>query len=210
MQGMSFGQKLSYLWYYFKWPVLLIIVVAIGLGFFIRDWLKAQNENVILSLSLANANSFAVEETELFRNFPVSFGYDEDEIVSVDSGFQVDLVNMDARSAQAFQILAAQFVIGEVDLFICDEALFGRLAQNGGFSSLEEILTPELRSQWSDRLWWYEDQESGELLCCGVRMDGSTLQGNEIFSEEQIVVAGITGRAPHQETAVEMLQYLLP
>ena len=206
MKSMTGREKIAYLWYYYKWLVLGVLFGAVLLGWFLHDWIQASNSGAILNVTLVNAAP--AEDGALFADFPRLLGYEGEGEVYVDDTVSIDLEHADARSAQAFQILAAEFTVGEIDLFVSDEALFGRMADNGGFLPLEALFPEGLPEAWADRLYYHEDPQTGEKSACGLLLTEGPLHGAGCYPPGQPLLAGVGGRSARAEEAAEMLLYL--
>ena len=206
LKGMSGKQRLAYLWYYYKWLVLGVLLGGALLGWFVHDWLAASNTPVILNVTLVNAAQ--PEAPALFDGFPALYGYEEDETVYVDDSLRIDLEAQDARNAQSYQILSAQFAIGEVDVFVSDPELFGRMASNGAFLPLDALLPAETLAQREGGVYLLTDPQTGETSPCGLLLEESALVRAGYYPEGQTLVAGVGSRSAHTEAAAQMLEFL--
>ena len=200
------GQKAAYLWYYYKWPVLGVMLGMALLGWFLHDWLRASNSHYILNVTLVNAAP--AEDSTLFADFPLRFGYEADEEVYVDATVSIDLKNADARSAQAFQILAAEFAIGEIDLFVSEAELFSRMAENGGFLPLDTLFPEGLPAAWTEYLFYSGGAPAGGETAYGLLLTDTPLHAAGCYPPGTPLVFGVGGRSGHTEAAAEMLLYL--
>ena len=212
LRAMSGRQRLSYLWYYYRLPFLIALGALVLLGLFVRDWQRGGDS--FLTVTLVNADAARAEESGLFTAFPSAFGYAPEDAVTVDATLRVDLARQDAASAHSYQILAAEFLTGEIDLFVSDPELFAALAQNGAFAPLTEYLEPDQLEAWQGALLYPPDAapaalpDAGQPEPCGVLLRCCALHRAGVYPESQAVAVGIGGRSGNPEAAAQMLDFL--
>lgn len=184
-EGMTAKQKAAYYWSYYKWFYILAagaVILAIFIGITIH---RQMNREIILHLTLVNANGDAVDKTEGFNRFLKSYGYSDHAEIEVDGKLTVNLDGSDVQSANTLQLLAANFLSGDIDIFVSDQELFEMESKRNAFLGLEDLLTEEQAAALSDLFWYGTDPDTGAEVPFGIRLSGCP-----IVTEEGLYEAG--------------------
>ena len=199
---------MAYFWYYYIWFLLIGAGLAIRVIVMIVQTVRTPSD-YIAEVVLVNGDQLETDESDYFDRFITEKGYEEGEdYLYVDASFQVDVENQSGTSASSFQILAAMFAGGEIDVFISDEGIFRLEAENHGFYDLREVLPEELLEKYEDKLFYCEDPETGEQTPYGFLLDESALYTEEtIFANVPIV--GIASQSSELDVDTDLIEYLL-
>lgn len=208
MKDMLPAEKTAYLWYYYKWFFLIgagiaimVIVMAVQIYRAPRDYLA--------EVVLVNADQIEAEKTDYFDNFITDYGYEEDEdYLFVDASIGIDLENQAGTSASGYQILAAMFASGEIDVFVSDEAVFRMEAQNNGFYDLSEVLPEELLEKYGDKLLYCENPQTGEQTPYGIILDESRIYTKETMFVD-VPVVGVASQSALLDVDADLIAYFL-
>ncbi len=135
LKNMNTGQKIDYLWTYYKWVlvVILIVILVIYLGVTMYRNIRTTE---LLSIAVIDADTATEEnqarmEEDLLEWLQSGKGYEE---VSVDTSIQSgeDYVSTAKR--------VATIGSGAMDLLICGEEAYDSFAEQDVFLSWEEVL----------------------------------------------------------------------
>ncbi len=204
LKGMSFKEKLSYLWFYYKWIIIGGILLVLVGSILVSNYYKASHTNSILEVTLINASAVEADQSTAFLEFPGTLEDSEgDEVVSVDASLTIDLNKQDARSAASFQVLSAKLISGETDIIVCQEELFLKEQENNAFLPLEEVLSKEDMEKAKDDLVMI----SGKAY--GIRLKGSAIQDGAVYPKDSELIIGVTSTGRDIETAGEFLKWFV-
>ncbi len=125
--------------------------------------------------------------------------------------------NMDAEMDYAVQTqITVQFAAGDIDLFILDELVFNRVASNGAFIPLEDLISSlgVNASEIGIRSAIIEYDELGNIESMQEeKIYGLDITGSKLLSDSGLVgdrmIAAIRVNAKHYDNAVELLKLLL-
>ncbi len=166
-EGMTRKQKVGYYWYYYKWFYILA-AFAVILSIFIGVTIYRQmNRDIVLNFTAVNGHGYALDRTDLFDRFLREYGYEEKAEVEVDE-LTVELDGSNPVSSNTLQLLAAQFLSGDIDVFLSDAELYEKESERSAFLDLREILTEDMLERISDKLWYGTDPETGEEVPYGI------------------------------------------
>lgn len=166
LSGMSWKEKLQYIWTYYK-PVLAAAAGLILVIVFICQVVENSKYETILGIGVIGANMPEDTETvqeELQQQFGTGSKYDK---VSLDTSFMMqDVENADYSMVMKFTtVVAAQ----DLDILITNEAVYDHYSEQGMFTDLSAIFTPEECDKYgiekgsdrldiTDTLWLAENQ----------------------------------------------------
>lgn len=202
------GQKVAYFWYYYKWFVIIFGGLAVAL-IALAKYMYRTPTDYMAEVVLVNANSDAADDTDYFDDFISAYGYEEGyDYLYVDSSMTMDVDGSDESAASTYQILAAMFLTGEIDVFVSDEDVFEMQAENNGFYDLTELLSDEMLEEYGDDLYYYENEETGETVLCGIYLNDSPLCTEEGIYEE-VPIAGIGSQSAITDIDIDILSYFL-
>ena len=154
----------------------------------------------VLQVTLVGADSLEEEKSSLLEDYRKAAGYEDGETLTLDTSLYYDPGAQDQRSASSLQILAAQFLSGEIDVFAGDKELFEKEAENHAFLVLEE---------YRDALIYSEDDSDGGSYPSGILLKDTRLTEDRFYSEGQIIAIGVGSRSASPEEAGSCITYLL-
>ncbi len=203
LKDMSFKEKLSYIWFYYKWVILGALFLTVAGVILINNYSRAMHVNSILEVTLINSDAIAADESTVFSDFLDTLEDTEgDEVITVDSSLVIDLAKQDYRSAASFQVLSAKLLSGDTDIIVCEKELFLMEQENGAFLPLDEVLSREEMEKTKDLV-----TVSGKIY--GIRLFESVLQDGSIYPKDSELVMGVASTSRDPETAVKLLKWFL-
>lgn len=187
--------------------ILLLCLLSAGvLGGCGQEEGKADS---VLRVTLVGADSLEAEKSSLLEDYRKAAGYEDGETLTLDTSLYYDPGAQDQRSASSLQILAAQFLSGEIDVFAGDEELFEKEAENHAFLNLEEAVPESVLEEYRDALIYSEDDSDGGSYPSGILLKDTRLTEDRFYSEGQIIAIGVGSRSASPEEAGSFITYLL-
>lgn len=161
MKGRPFKEKAGYFFDYYKWPVIIVLVIAIWLGTTL--WQKATAPDICLTGVLFNTSDLLAEE----KIQQIIDGFSREQ--ELEPGKETILLHTDltyfeeegfaSSNYESIQILSAWILAGEVDFIIADASLMEQLAAKG---YLLEIADPA--QDWQMMSAYLLDVSGSEIL----------------------------------------------
>ena len=115
------------------------------------------------------------------------------------------------RDVKKLEKFAAQVAAQEVDVMIADPDTFNQYAENGYLGGLNEFLSEETLSRYSDRLIYANipDDDTEEEVPVGIDIaDCALLQETQAYAGYDNVYFGILVNTEHAENAEKFLEYI--
>ena len=214
-------QKLAYFWYYYKWHVIISVIIIGMLVSFIYQYVNRKDtvfNAVLLNASLLDQMS------------------SEQPDITFDTSIRIVEDSMDETSVTSTQKLMVYVAANELDSMITDFDSFQKYANSSLFYDLRDILTEE-QLQALEPYFYYVDravvlaieaanddlnsdyipeysdplhpEEMQDPVPVGICLTGcKDLTDNYYFRGDGIVM-GIYANAKHADTAVDLAEYLL-
>ena len=196
LASMTLGQKIGYLWEYYKIWLLILAVVIMFISMFVTMYQNSQKINL---MGLAVANSTTLSDTSgVTEDLIEMLGTgDEHETVTVDTSyyFNEDIANTDPNIIMKFStMVAAQ----SMDVLISSEHVMDYYKDQEMFLMPSEYLSEEQIAALGDRVSEY-----------GVRIDGSSLLEKWDLVAYEPVYFTVIANSPNVENAVKLLEKLV-
>lgn len=196
LASMTLGQKIGYLWEYYKIWLLILAVVIMFISMFVTMYQNSQKINL---MGLAVANSTTLSDTSgVTEDLIEMLGTgDEHETVTVDTSyyFNEDIANTDPNIIMKFStMVAAQ----SIDVLISSEHVMDYYKDQEMFLMPSEYLSEEQIAALGDRVSEY-----------GVRIDGSSLLEKWDLVAYEPVYFTVIADSPNVENAVKLLEKLV-
>lgn len=231
-------QKLAYFWYYYKWYVIISVIVIAMIVSFIHQFLDRKDPafyTVLLNASLLDQMSS--EQPDFITDFAEKEGIDlNTSEITFDTSIRIIEDSMDETSVTSSQKLMVYAAANELDSMITDFTSFQKYANSSMFHDLRDILTEE-QVQALEPYFYYVDREvvraiesanddlntdyapeypdplhpedMQDPVPVGICLTGcKDLTDNYYFRGDGIVM-GIYANAEHAQTAVDLAEYLL-
>ncbi len=197
-------RKLYFIWDYYKIPVISVLSVAVLL--LLSAAFSIGRGDIAMYAVLVNANE-EVESTVLDDLLSRS-GMDlEGKTVQVTASYKLGQDYSEAYDVQTLQVLAAEFAIGDLDLFAADESVFQSYAEKDAFVDLSLFIETELLDQHQENLYIYEN-EDGYSIVGGIWLrEGSPLHQAGYYSAD--VLLGVVANAQNLDEALAVAHQLV-
>ena len=173
-KGMKLGfwKRLGWILSYYYLPIICAIAVIATASYIIYLNVRPQRTAI---LNVTMVNGITVTESDLFDRYLERAGYNiKEDTARVSNYIQINFDGTDQHAWDYYEIVSAQFLMGEIDLFISDGTLFTSYANNGAFLDVSEYLTPEQLEQYEDCILYVTNSSTGEQMACGLVLGPDT------------------------------------
>lgn len=160
-------KKLSYLWHYYKWPVIIIIMIVTFTTNYIYT-LVTRPEPLLHGIVLNTNNDDAYTDGEkLISDFAQKYAINTSDyslVLETNLYYQTTEVSAAAASNyEAMQVMLTRSSTGELDFITGDLDSLVALGYNEFFSDLSEILSPEQYALYEPYMFYIDKVIIGEL-----------------------------------------------
>ena len=200
--AMPFKKKLEHIWDYYRWHILIFLVVVFALGTWISQ--AIHQTEPILQVEMVNAYGSS-DGGEAFADFLQQQGipYYEDAVIV---GRNIQLDGPDAsQNYGAAQMLFCTIAAGEPDLIFWDTDEVFPMIDEGPLLDLRELLPEELLQEEKDSLVY--GKLNGETYPCGIYLEGNPWVQEHNYYVNCTASVAVTCR--DRELAKNFLLYLL-
>lgn len=202
---MGFWKRLGWVLNYYKLQILAITAAVVVVGYILYINLRPQRE-IILDVMIVNGNTVA--ESDLFDRYLDQAGFDIlENRAYVSNGIQIRFDGTDSHAYDYYEIVSAQFLTGEIDLYFSDGALFTSFANYNAFQDVSEYMTPEQLERYEDSILYVTNTETGEQMACGIILPPGTEVCDTYFFETCYM--GLSASFFHEEEALGVVQQIL-
>lgn len=133
-------EKLAYFIDYYKWHVIVAVLVVFMVISIIRDMLN-QKESILYTCLL---NTMELDASEYNNAFAESLGIDTEKYELIfDAETWIDINSMDEATMASSQKLVARLAAGELDIMITDTDSVTNYSYQADFLTMKELLSPE-------------------------------------------------------------------
>ena len=208
LKNSSLSKKIGYFWDYYRYHVIIIIILALFLGNFLHNFLSRKDT----VLSIAYINAFPNIEDEIFiEEFEqyINLNQKKQEVL-LDSGYYIDDASTSPYSTTYHQKFSTRCMSGMLDVVLADENNFISYGKQNFFTDLRTVFSEEELSRYSDSLLYVDLSSDTE--------NNTVPIGIEITSYPKILSTssypnshayfGIIHGSDHVETALTYLEYL--
>ena len=199
----------GFIWDYYKWFIIVGIVVIAAVVGTIRHFISYKDP--IVQIALVNCNKMQMEEEKEpdFTEFMETYGYDSGkEEVKVDVATDVDINSTSTADVYSFQSFIALTAAGGVDVLAADEETYKFIAECRAVVSLEEHLPEGFMEKYKEDIIYAKNMDTGEDFPAGVRIENNPWMVEYGFYGEDCVI-GFGNGTKKAEAAVRMLLYIL-
>lgn len=152
----SFGEKLKYYIYYYKWHAMGVLAAVALLIWFTVDMLNSKD--LAMFGVFLNASSTTLESPEEFAEDLAGYmNVNLDEYaLSFEHTFRMGK-QMDQLGLQANQTIMVYLAAGDLDVMTMDEYNFNKYAYRTAYSDLRTHLSEDILEQYKDYLFYMDD-----------------------------------------------------
>ncbi len=147
MKDMTFSGKVSYIWEYYKWHILITILVLIALISFIVDRVTAKE--TVFYVTFINSSLTDPSKSTLMKDFSrteSSFDPKKEQMI-LDTGSFMNLAEPDAVTMAYDEKMAASYAVGFVDVTVADRDIIEKYGAVGAYANLDYLLDDDLKEQ---------------------------------------------------------------
>ncbi len=205
LKEMSFQDKLSYLWEYYRIHAAVIIGVIALISYIIYEIITPNVENQLYVAVINNTiseevwNQYSINTTEyLGLNL-------ETEEIQLNYNFYLKSEDEYAMAMQ--QALTTYIAAGEVDVIIAPESTFKGYVYAGYFEKISNQLPTDLYTGLADYVFISDTEEVPEKNVYGIYLTDTKLFSENANNTDPYVL-GILVNAGNKENAAEFLRML--
>ena len=206
-KALSKKQKVGYIWDYYRWHILIAIVVIAFAGSLIHHY--ATYKESVLDIIMINCNYAYTNDTPGLEEYCDMIDINpEKETVAVDVSLTFSEADTYSTNYYSDQSLTLKLSVGGGDILFCNENVFMEYATAHSFTDLSTVLTEEELAEWSDSLIYVTDEETNYEYPCGIVLpekNWSTIYGYYNGSK----YFGIGCNAENLDNAVTFFRYVL-
>lgn len=233
LKDASLKKKLAYFWEYYKWYVIVPLLVLIFGGWAVYDIVTAKD--VAFYSVMLNASEY-VHATESKQEFAELINLDTDKYeVMWDSSMHIQPSGADEISYTSAQKLFAYTAAAELDTMVANATGFQKYANSSTFYDMRDLLTEEQIAKYEPFFYYVDWKLVEEIEAANDALDDSyvpvytdptkpeemeqpvpvgvfvsdckKLTDNYYYREDDIVL-GVYVNSPRPELAVTYLEYL--
>lgn len=209
MSGMTWGQRLGYIWDYYKplMVAILVIIACISIGVTIY---QNKQINHIVQVYMTNCNNLEMDSDQIAADFGEYIGgLEKHDEVNVDTSLFLDQEDMSEAAMAGQMKMMALSAAGDMDLVLFDEENYERYCEGGALENLEELLTEEELAQWSDLLVPGTDKESGTKGMYALQLQDAPVLVKQNAYMGGPVYGAVMVTSQRKDMAVTFLRFLL-
>lgn len=206
-KDLTFGKKLTYIWDYYKWFIIIAVTVIIIIANAVPQIIENSKETVLYSVFI-NTQIESQESTSLMDDFTDSAGIDlTNKKIILDTSMKINRDVADTISMQSNQKLLALFSTNKLDVIVCDKDNFEFFASQGCFKTIEEVLPDDLYQKYKPYMLEASSGDSSKAVY-GIDLKNSKiLQKENAYIVDPILTFCVNSK--NTEHAVAFLNYLL-
>ena len=208
LKDSPFSKKLGYFWDYYRYHVIVIIVLALFLGNFLHSVLSRKD----IVLSIAYINAFPNVEDEIFiEDFEQYLDLNpKKQEVLLDSGYYIDDTSASPYSTTYHQKFSTRCMSGMLDVVLADETNFISYGKQSFFTDLREILSDEELDFYSDALLYVKlsSDAGSESIPIGIEITSFPKILSTSSYPNSHAYFGIIHGSDHTQAALSYLEYL--
>jgi hypothetical protein len=205
LKDMSFQDKLSYLWEYYKIHATVTVVAVVLIIYIIHEIITP---DIKTQFYAAIINSTIDSETlqEYSDAFAKQLELDPTtQSVELNDQFYLSTASETASSMQ--QVLTTYIAAGEIDVIIAPESDFKNYAYYGYVAKLSDELPTDVYSALTDSFYLTDTEEDSDKNAYGIYLDNSDLFKDLKYNSESYVL-GIVPNYSHEDNTIEFIKYL--
>ena len=162
LAGKTFGEKVEYLWTYYKW-VLLVIAIGAGLISTVATGIRNRNTETLYSGMLVNTD-ISEEGTQFLTDdfFAYLGGNEKKQNMVLTSTYFRNSENSDPEmDSVAVMRLMASVLAGDLDYTLLNDVAYEAYQDQLLFTALGEVLPAQLLEQYAEQIVYFTDTEQG-------------------------------------------------
>ncbi|MCR5746672.1 MAG: hypothetical protein K6G03_03100 [Lachnospiraceae bacterium] len=222
LKEMDLKHKISYIWDYYKLPIIIAIIFIFSVSSFIYNRVTAKQ--TVFYVAMLNANTSSVSENNLLTGFADTIeGFDADhEQIRIDADYKIQ--GTDQMAYAYMQKILTEYNVGTIDASIGPKEVIEQFAASQAFTDLNKLLPVSLydalnKAGWEFLYCTYEDPATGKVYeyPAAVNISSSPaitegfndIEGKHYPYFNTDCYYAISSNASHTDTAIAFLEYLL-
>lgn len=205
LMDMSFKEKLSYLWEYYKIHAAITVAVVALVIYIVYEIVTPDiNSQFYAAIINSAVSSEAMDE---YGDAFADYLQLDPTTQSVDLNDQFYLSTASETAASMQQVLTTYIAAGEVDVIIAPESDFKNYAYYGFVAKLSDELPTDVYSAFTDSFFISGTEEDSETNAYGIYLDNSDLFKDIKYNGESYIL-GIVANYGHTDNTIEFIKYL--
>lgn len=212
MRSMSFRQKISYIFTYYKGWILGLLLIAL-LGAYVGDvMIQRQKETVLQGFFVNDVYKF-FDAKQIEEELSPILGLQKNQNIVFDDELYIDTEGgaRDISAASNGKIIA-YMAVGELDLVVCSEELFQHFSSGIPMADLSEILGAELFGKLSPYILEGKNElEPGKFsdsFPAALELSQCRFIKDEPYGQEESYYLFVPYSAPHRENVCKFIDYI--
>ena len=206
LREMSFQDKLSYLWEYYKWYFIGAVAFIALVIYFVNGFLHpAVSPQFYASMINNPIDDQGLQDLQ--NDFTKHLQLNpKRECVELNTSINYNMGG--AYTATMEQALTTYIASSEVDVIIAPESIFRKYAYTGTFKKLTDELPTDLYSSLTDQFYLCNTEDAKKVKSVyGIYLTNTKLY-QKYANKKEPYVLGIIANSPHQENTIEFIRYL--
>lgn len=200
LKGLTFEQKVDHIFRYYWGTMVLIVLVPLILCFLIAPALRDKPDDMFAGVA-CNVSVTEEGKSYLVDDWMETLNFDPDALrvylsstttAGSKGGYEID------GGVQVLTTIATN----DLDYILCDEVSMEYFSVQMGFMPPEQVLDEETLAQWSDYIYYCEDEEEGVTVATGLDVSHLPFVKNCVDAEGSVYLMF----AHKEEANIERLQ----
>lgn len=207
LREMTFKEKLTYLWEYYKLHALFTILAIAVIAYAVYEFVTPDIETKLYVAVIDNP-----VEPEVLEDYEAGFAQylqidPKREEITLNPQFYF---NTDGDYAMNMrQVLVTYVAAQDVDIIIAPKSEFESYSYYGYMYSLSDLLPTDLYSKLSESFYIGTQEDNPEEKVYGLYLNEAALfKDNQRISADNPYILGVIGNARRTENSVEFIRYL--
>lgn len=171
LKNKTLKEKLSYFWYYYKWHVIVTIIIIAAVISLIHTYITGKD----VGFYAVMLNSGATENVEAYsQEVAEALGIDTEKYeVLFDTTMYVDFNNMDDTTVASSQKMMVYIAAAEFDIIVTDTASLEHYAYTDTLYDLRDLLSEEQLEKYEPYFYYIDKKVLDEKQAASDAMDTS-------------------------------------
>lgn len=211
VREMSFSEKAEYFWDYYKWAVIIPVIVIAIIVAFISSYIN-ENKEPAIHISLMNGKMNEASDVTLGDDYASARNIDTEKTpVSVESNlYQPEIMDAEAAANESavasIQKYDAMLKYGRTDVTITTSWVVEEYEAADAFVDLKEILPVTLYNDVEEYLF-YAPNSKGEKIPVGITLEH--IPEVKRFYPEETPIITISAFTDRVDNAIDFIRWLV-
>ncbi len=165
MKSLTFEQKIDHILRYYWGTIILVILIPVAFGIILSSMLKEKPE-LVFSGNCCNVTLNAEGQSYVINDWNTRLNMEPGKLLlNLDFTETAGLSGLDVD--EGLQVVAA-VAANNLDYILCDSVAMEYLGVQQAFLPVDQVFSEETLSTWSDRIYYYTDEEDGTTYAVGL------------------------------------------